>query len=315
MGRDHRHRLAEPGPRPVRRHHARRLRYGTVAFRHGRDPTPRPGIPPPSPPVAASVQEATGGRFVLGIGRGDAALFHLGRRPHARGRVRSPPRRPAHLPGRGARWTAGGPPQPHPVVGRARARVPVDVAVSGPRMIDLAAGVAERITFGLGAQPERLAWALDRARKAAAEAGRPDGDIGFRRLPQRRLPPRPGRGPTPSSPAAWPPSPTSRPCPARPARGSTTPTAPWSPRWGGATTAGSTCATTPATPRRSTPNFVDRFAVVGPPDRVRRAHRRAGRTGHRPLRADRAQPGCRVWEEARRANRLLARELLPALRG
>ena len=31
--------------------------------------------------VAASVQEATGGRFVLGIGRGDTALFHLGRPP------------------------------------------------------------------------------------------------------------------------------------------------------------------------------------------------------------------------------------------
>ena len=31
--------------------------------------------------VAATVQEISGGRFVLGIGRGDTALFHLGRRP------------------------------------------------------------------------------------------------------------------------------------------------------------------------------------------------------------------------------------------
>ena len=31
--------------------------------------------------VAATVQETSGGRFVLGIGRGDTALFHLGRRP------------------------------------------------------------------------------------------------------------------------------------------------------------------------------------------------------------------------------------------
>ena len=31
--------------------------------------------------VAATVQEASGGRFVLGIGRGDTALFHLGRKP------------------------------------------------------------------------------------------------------------------------------------------------------------------------------------------------------------------------------------------
>src|SRR5436853_3767023 len=31
--------------------------------------------------VAATVQETSGGRFVLGIGRGDTALFHLGLEP------------------------------------------------------------------------------------------------------------------------------------------------------------------------------------------------------------------------------------------
>src|SRR3954464_9860636 len=31
--------------------------------------------------VAATVQETSGGRFVLGIGRGDTALFHLGLKP------------------------------------------------------------------------------------------------------------------------------------------------------------------------------------------------------------------------------------------
>src|SRR4051812_5306691 len=31
--------------------------------------------------VAATVQETSGGRFVLGIGRGDTALFHLGKPP------------------------------------------------------------------------------------------------------------------------------------------------------------------------------------------------------------------------------------------
>ena len=30
---------------------------------------------------AATVQETSGGRFVLGIGRGDTALFHLGKKP------------------------------------------------------------------------------------------------------------------------------------------------------------------------------------------------------------------------------------------
>src|SRR4051795_11350768 len=31
--------------------------------------------------VSATVHETSGGRFVLGIGRGDTALFHLGRKP------------------------------------------------------------------------------------------------------------------------------------------------------------------------------------------------------------------------------------------
>ena len=38
--------------------------------------------------VAATVQETSGGRFVLGIGRGDTALFHLGLQAHAGGPVR-----------------------------------------------------------------------------------------------------------------------------------------------------------------------------------------------------------------------------------
>src|SRR6478752_4942556 len=31
--------------------------------------------------TAITVQEESGGRFVLGVGRGDTALFHLGRKP------------------------------------------------------------------------------------------------------------------------------------------------------------------------------------------------------------------------------------------
>ena len=55
--------------------HAERLQFATAvtnaATRH----------PAALATVAATVQEETGGRFVLGIGRGDTALFHLGRPP------------------------------------------------------------------------------------------------------------------------------------------------------------------------------------------------------------------------------------------
>jgi 5,10-methylenetetrahydromethanopterin reductase len=50
--------------------------------------------------------------------------------------------------------------------------VPLDIAASGPRMLELSGRVAERVTLAVGADPDRVAWALDETRKAAAEVGR-----------------------------------------------------------------------------------------------------------------------------------------------
>ena len=129
--------------------------------------------------VAATVQETSGGRFVLGIGRGDTAMFHLGRKPMpveefiaavsdlqtylAAGTV--------DCNGHASRlqWLAR----------CQQPKVPLDIAVSGPRMIEFAARIAERITLAVGADPDRVAWALDLARKAAADAGRDPSDISF----------------------------------------------------------------------------------------------------------------------------------------
>src|SRR5205814_837729 len=58
-------------------------------------------------------------------------------------------------------------------------KVPLDIAVSGPRMIEFAARIAERVTLAVGADPDRVAWAMDLARKAAADAGRDPADISF----------------------------------------------------------------------------------------------------------------------------------------
>jgi 5,10-methylenetetrahydromethanopterin reductase len=46
-------------------------------------------------------------------------------------------------------------------------------------MIALAAREAEYVTFALGADPERLTWGLELARKAAADAGRDPAEITF----------------------------------------------------------------------------------------------------------------------------------------
>ena len=129
--------------------------------------------------VAATVQETSGGRFVLGIGRGDTALFHLGRKPMPVDRFAALTadlqaylgRDTIDCDGHGSRlqW-----------LDRARQpKVPLDVACSGPRMIDVAARLAERVTLAVGADDDRVAWALGLARKAAADAGRDPATISF----------------------------------------------------------------------------------------------------------------------------------------
>jgi 5,10-methylenetetrahydromethanopterin reductase len=46
-------------------------------------------------------------------------------------------------------------------------------------VIEFAARVAERVTLAVGADVERVAWAIDLARKAAADAGRDPSGISF----------------------------------------------------------------------------------------------------------------------------------------
>jgi len=150
-----------------------RLRFATgVANLHTRDPAALATI-------AATVQEESRDRFVLGVGRGDTALFHLGLPPMP---VATFAERLAavqtYLDGRTV--DRRGHASTLQWLRRARQpKVPLDVAVSGPRMIALAAGIAERLTFAVGADPERVRWALDAARSAAIDAGRDPAGISF----------------------------------------------------------------------------------------------------------------------------------------
>jgi len=129
--------------------------------------------------VAATTQETSGGRFVLGLGRGDTALFHLGLEPmkvaafaerlemlqtYLSGGVVDIDGRPSEI-----KWLRAA----------EAPKVPVDLASSGPRVIALAGRLCERITFAVGADPDRLRWAIDLASTAAKEAGRDPADISF----------------------------------------------------------------------------------------------------------------------------------------
>ena len=60
--------------------------------------------------------------------------------------------------------------------GQRRPKVVVDVFGTGPRVIRIGALLADRVTFAVGANPARIAWALEIARTARREAGLdPDG--------------------------------------------------------------------------------------------------------------------------------------------
>jgi 5,10-methylenetetrahydromethanopterin reductase len=158
----------------------------------------------------ASVHRISNGRAVLGIGRGDSALAHLGRAPARLAQFErylrhlqiylsggsvsfdeidisadfAPPLAGLHLhdapPASCIGWIAdglergakGGSPQ-------GSGKVPVEVAASGPKVIALAALHAERVMFTLGADTERLAWGIALAKKTRKDAGLDPDAIAF----------------------------------------------------------------------------------------------------------------------------------------
>jgi 5,10-methylenetetrahydromethanopterin reductase len=144
-----------------------------------------------------SVNRVSNGRAVLGIGRGDSALAHLGRAPARLAQFErylkqlqaylrgdsvpfgeidippdvAPPMSALHLHDAPTdsriAWIAGG------------AKVPVEVAASGPKVIALSALHAERVMFTLGADVERLQWGIELAKKTRAAAGLDPNAIAF----------------------------------------------------------------------------------------------------------------------------------------
>ncbi len=121
--------------------------------------------------AALSVAASAGGRVILGIGRGDSSLFHIGREPaplaefrvfvdhlapYLRGQVIDVGGTPSSL-----RWTKHWDPP----------AVPLDIAATGPKIIRYAATVADMITFAVGVNPDRVRWGIELARAARAEAG------------------------------------------------------------------------------------------------------------------------------------------------
>jgi 5,10-methylenetetrahydromethanopterin reductase len=121
----------------------------------------------------ATVQQESGGRAVLGLGRGDSAASLIGERPFdGQAFERYIRQVQGYLRGEevvldnGCRsrsdWIGRDPAVP---------KVPVDVAATGPRIIAAGARTAERVSFSIGADSRRMSWAVDCARQARIRAG------------------------------------------------------------------------------------------------------------------------------------------------
>lgn len=109
----------------------------------------------------ASVNALSKGRAMLGLGRGDSSLFNIGRKPapravfepyvmavqaYLRGETIDQRGYPSAL-----RWIdAAAPP-----------RIPLDIAATGPKVIAIGARHAQRVSFAVGADPDRVRLALD----------------------------------------------------------------------------------------------------------------------------------------------------------
>ena len=129
--------------------------------------------------AALSLQVESGGRAVLGIGRGDSSVQRIGKTLDP---VASFERHLAMLQAylRGDAVERDGFSSRLEWLPEVRVpKVPVEVAATGRRVIEVAARQADRICFAVGADPEHLGAALVHARDAARAAGRDPASITY----------------------------------------------------------------------------------------------------------------------------------------
>lgn len=143
-----------------------------------------------------TLQDAAKGRVILGIGRGDSSLAHLGSGP-----MKLAPfgdyldRVQAYLGGDAVPFDPADTENPRqatlasleyahtPLASRIewlpsdQLKVPVDIATSGPKVTALAAAKADGVTFGLGVDPEILTTAIERVRDGCRAAGRDPSEV------------------------------------------------------------------------------------------------------------------------------------------
>jgi 5,10-methylenetetrahydromethanopterin reductase len=119
-----------------------------------------------------SLQQESGGRAICVIGRGDSSAAHIGLKNATTLQLRTYVERiRAYMAGetimRGdkesaLRWIPGENIPP----------VPIDIACTGPKTIQMAVEAGDRISFAVGSAPERIEWAISTAEAHLQKIGR-----------------------------------------------------------------------------------------------------------------------------------------------
>lgn len=149
--------------------HSDRLTLGTAVT------NPRTRHPGVTAAALATLDELSGGRAVLGIGAGDRPLLELGLRPSSVADLGAAVTALRRL------WAGErveleaerfGLRDAHLRV-RARHDIPVYMAASGPRTLELAGQLADGVILLVGLSADAVRWAIGHVARGAATAGRP----------------------------------------------------------------------------------------------------------------------------------------------
>ena len=129
--------------------------------------------------AAATLEEMAPGRTMLGIGTGDSAVLNLGLTPSTRARLRAYVATVRELLESGRSEWDGLPVR----MAWGRGRVPIYLAASGPRMLELAGEIADGVIINTGLTPGIVRDSIARVRAGAEAAGRRLEDVDLWWLP------------------------------------------------------------------------------------------------------------------------------------
>ena len=151
------------------------MAQGTETLRLGHCVT-NPGTREPTVLASgyATLQDVSGGRMVMGIGRGDSARRVIGQQPVKMAEFESSCRMiKDFMNGRKVEWNEK---EIQLEWVRGLPEVPLYVAAYGPRALGVAGRVADGVIVQL-ADPVIVRWIMDQARAAATEAGRDPDEL------------------------------------------------------------------------------------------------------------------------------------------